>query len=69
MTSSGHFVSMDADVPGYYDRGKFVVNCKLRAFYLVSCLSSRREGDGIKERIVIFARCKFHFITEHKNLV
>ena len=34
--------------------------------------SSRRGFDAVKgvdEGIIIFARCKFHFIREHENLV
>ena len=60
---------------GYYDRGKF-----FRQFSLLTCnflivqLFQPEGGEGmglrrLKGGIVILARCRFHFISEHKNLV
>ena len=39
---------------------------------ILNYLSSKRGGDGLKGwmvGIVILARCEFHFIIEHENLV
>ena len=39
---------------------------------ILNYLSSKSEGDGLKGLmggILTLARCEFHFIIEHENLV
>ena len=61
---------MDVDIRGYYDRKKIVVNlaCQHGTNLLVSSFI-QYERRGLREGIVHLARCVFHFIREHENLV
>ena len=60
------------NIRGYYDRGKIVGNISL---FPLSFISQFVNAVGVVgnlatgEVIVILARCKFHFIREHENLV
>ena len=62
---------MDVEYTRIYDRGKIVVNtgCSFIGQFVRLLGGGRGWSKGEDRGIVILARCKFLFISEHENLV